>query len=74
MKTKWTEAEWLATRARRRRVTNLVSPEPCGRKTSRNDAELREAFQGRRNRPFASLEELERFEREAADREKSGDR
>ncbi|GAT34280.1 hypothetical protein TSACC_22705 [Terrimicrobium sacchariphilum] len=56
MKTKWTEAEWLATRARRRRVTNLISPDECGRKTSRNDAELREAFQGWRNLPFASLE------------------
>lgn len=44
MKTRWTEQEWLATRIRRRRVVDSISPAECGRQDSRRDAEYREAF------------------------------
>lgn len=46
-------------RARRRRICDRISPVECGRETSRNDAELREAFGGRRNLPFLTIEELD---------------
>jgi len=59
MKTKWTLDEWLEGRARRRRIADRISPAECGRESSRDDAELRKAFGGRRNLPFASTAELE---------------
>jgi hypothetical protein len=58
MKTRWTLQEWQAERLRRRRIGDLISPGECGRTESRNDAELRDAFAGRRNLRFATTEEL----------------
>ncbi len=52
----------MAGRAARRRVCNLISEKECGRTTSSDDAQLRAAFGGRRNKPFATLEELELIE------------
>lgn len=68
MKTKWTFDEWLAGRVERRRAADRVSPAPCGRQTSRDDAGLRAGFGGARNRPFLTTEELAVVSAEAAAR------
>lgn len=58
MKTQWTLDEWLEGRSRRRLIADSISPEECGRQTSRDDAALRAAFHGKRNRPYATTAEL----------------
>lgn len=58
MKTQWTLDEWLEGRLRRRQIADSISPAECGRETSRDDAVLRTAFRGKRNRPFATTREL----------------
>jgi hypothetical protein len=66
MKTKWTLEEWQESRIRRRRVADRISPEECGRASSRNDTELRRAFGGKRNLSFATTEELDRQAKRSA--------
>ncbi len=53
MKTAWSLKEWLETRNERRRVSDKISPNECGRADSREDRQLRAAFGGRRNLVFA---------------------
>jgi hypothetical protein len=58
MKRTWTIEEWQRTRIRRRRVCELISTAECGKQFSRDDAQLRSAYGGQRNRPFDSTESL----------------
>jgi hypothetical protein len=64
MKRTWTLEEWQRTRIRRRRICELISTAECGKLTSPDDAKLRAAYDGRRNRPFDSTESLAELARQ----------
>jgi len=59
MKTEWTREEWEQSRWERRRISNLISPLPCGRTDSKMDIAYRAANGGKRNLPFATDEQLQ---------------
>lgn len=51
----YTWEQWLAGRAKRRRLGNLVAPAIIRRESSSSDKRLREAFDGERGPPFADV-------------------
>lgn len=60
----WTWEEWQASRYRRRQEGKRVAPEIIRRSSSKDDARLREIFNGARGPEFPTDEELKALERE----------
>lgn len=60
----WTWEEWQASRYRRRQEGKRVAPEIIRRSSSKDDARLREIFNGARGSEFPTDEDLKALERE----------
>lgn len=58
----WTWQEWQSSRYRRRQEGKRVAPEIIRRSESKDDARLRELFDGERGPAFPSDEELKKLE------------
>lgn len=57
----WTWEEWQASRYRRRQEGKRVAPEIIRRSESRDDARLRDSFDGERGPAFPTDEELRKL-------------